>query len=247
MNIRNLSFIVVLFLVWLMGYYYYSPQETFTLNNQELSREIPEETQPLHGEVNDILPTLQTEENLLTTTLEASPNEYTFLPSQEELPKELIPPLTPKKKRTKKEKKQDKIPYIRKDKKIEIPLFPTTKINTIPPHEISDNDAVNNTISITSSLKKRDIGYYKMLSWHHPYLFNLTVNDQPLFTKKDKTITAAQSVTINKNEPFIIRYSYEWHTPWGKRIGAKKVTFKAKPAHKVVKIRALRKLKEMVA
>lgn len=69
---------------------------------------------------------------------------------------------------------------------------------------------------VINAITRKDLGYYKMLSWHYPDIFTLKVNDKVI----------AEGKSIEFTDPvLVIRYDYEWTTPWGKQIGAKEVTF----------------------
>lgn len=223
MNIKNILFIITLFLIWIAGYYLYSPRHS---ENIKSLIESHDNQQYKHASIEDeqIVPIEEKIDTIQTSTLE----EKTAIPSEvNEVIMEQKPQTSPAP-QVKKRQKAKKKEKIRKEKANNIAIIQPSEpiIQQITSQHDINNNTKQETVSITSSLVKKDIGYYKMLSWHYPYLFNLTVNDQPLFTKKDKKIISAEPVKIPADKPFVIRYSYEWHTPWGKRIGAKNVIFK---------------------
>ncbi len=227
MNVRNLSFVIVLFLVWIMGYYYYSPERLAMRSGEEHTNDIQiPEQRPIEEQiVQEYAPaTDQTEEPRRALEPETLPQAMPPVPVKKIEPQPVSKEIK-KKKRIRKDKKKREAAQA---KESFIPQQQHTSHHEESYSSSPSNDqTIKDPINITADLKKKNIGYYKMLSWHYPHLFNLTVNDQPLFTKNDKIITQAEPVAISKDEPFVIRYNYEWHTPWGKRIGAKKVTFKA--------------------
>lgn len=69
---------------------------------------------------------------------------------------------------------------------------------------------------ITNCITNNDLGYYKMLSWHYPDTFTITVNNQ--------AIASGQTIELN-NPTVTIIYTYEWTTPWGKQAGTKETTY----------------------
>ena len=225
MNVRNLSFVIVLFLVWIMGYYYYSPERLAMRSEEEQNNNIQIPEQPVVEEkIVQEYPAPIDQTNELRRALEYDPLPE-VIPTfpVEKTEQNIVSKQIKKKKRTRKEKKKRDVSPAKES------FIPQQhKSNNEKSYRLSpsNDEKIKAPINITADLKKKDIGYYKMLSWHYPHFFNLTVNDQQLFTKKDKVITQAESVALSKDEPFVIRYNYEWHTPWGKRIGAKKVTFK---------------------
>lgn len=74
----------------------------------------------------------------------------------------------------------------------------------------------HNPFKVINGITRKDLGYYKMLSWHYPDIFTLKVNDKVI--EEGKSIEFSDSILI-------VRYDYEWTTPWGKQIGAKEVSF----------------------
>lgn len=226
MNVRNVLFLIILFLVWLAGYYYYSPRPSSQPTVLEIEHS---QTEMLWNDQEEEVTSQEQQEAPSTDTQISVPDiqSTTQRPATQpysEKSQKASPSITKKerKKKSKKtQKKQEPTPVL--SPMANIPVTPIAAASL--PEEASIEDSKEGSIAVSSSLVKRDIGYYKMLSWHYPYLFNLTVNGQPLFIKHDKKITENE-VRIPANQPFIIRYNYEWHTPWGKRIGAKSVTFK---------------------
>lgn len=78
------------------------------------------------------------------------------------------------------------------------------------------NAKMHNPFKVINGITRKDLGYYKMLSWHYPDIFTLKVNDKII--EEGKSIECSDSILL-------VRYDYEWTTPWGKQIGAKEVTF----------------------
>lgn len=72
------------------------------------------------------------------------------------------------------------------------------------------------TVRITNGITKKDIGYYKMFSWHYPSEFVLKVDGKPIEPGKSLEF---------QNRTITITYDYIWQAPWGKTVGAKQVTF----------------------
>lgn len=69
---------------------------------------------------------------------------------------------------------------------------------------------------ITNCITTNDLGYYKMMSWHYPDTFTVTVNNQ--------AIASGQTLELN-NPTITIAYAYEWSTPWGKQAGTKETIY----------------------
>lgn len=259
MNMRNLLFLIVLFLVWLMGYHYYSPdrfpvdrgqqQETRQINRianlmdkEESSKNSAQyfvDHQPSDVTYSENNASNQSAEESVIASVAAEPviPPNTIIATEPEAQSSKHPKGLSKKKHKKQKVAAKKIKKIAagKDNTIQetmtTPENPTISLDTrnIRPNQSTNNAAQDLMIPIKSLLVKKDIGYYKMLSWHYPYFFQLTVDGKTLFIKQDKKTTSFDDILVPADQPFTIRYSYEWHTPWGKRVGAKKVTFKAHP------------------
>ena len=72
------------------------------------------------------------------------------------------------------------------------------------------------TKKVTNSISPNDLGYYQLFSTHYPEEFTLTVNG--------KAIKNGESIEVKENK-LTIKYEYSWKVPFGKRTGAKEVTF----------------------
>lgn len=78
----------------------------------------------------------------------------------------------------------------------------------------------NALISITNTIKKNDLGYYKMFLWFYPKKFVVTINDNPIQT--GQTMKMPPGI-------FELTYAYEWQHLWFKRRGKKRIVFASVP------------------
>ncbi len=85
-----------------------------------------------------------------------------------------------------------------------------------PPKTIVQEIKKKNNIVVINGISKKDIGYYKMFSWHYPTEFVLKVDGKPV--EQGKSLET-------QNRMITVTYDYIWQAPWGKTVGAKEVTF----------------------
>jgi hypothetical protein len=87
-----------------------------------------------------------------------------------------------------------------------------------PQHEHTQNKA---TSTITNQITKKDLGVYKMLSWHYPNKFTVWLNGNEL--------AAGDSITVPDGSKVEVTYEYLWAGWWGSKTGKKQALFQTSP------------------
>ncbi len=84
-------------------------------------------------------------------------------------------------------------------------------------HKLAQKEQKKKGITITNTIKRDDIGYYKYFMNHYPKEFKVVVNGTQL--DKDETLQLEQNT-----KKIDVQYKYTWYTPWGDVCGGKQLT-----------------------